>query len=304
MNRLVARARGLHGRLLGEPALVEIERASDPRTLAAALGRAHLPEDPSHDAIERLTRARVADDLAILSRWSERDELFAFELDDDRYSIRAIVRGLATAAPTERRRLATVATSRLPERALARLAQSRSVTELAHGLAELEHPLAPALDADADADAAIDVLALEHALARTYARVALEHVHDDAVGAYVAQTIDGENAGTALLLAARGGALSREDHFIAGGERLARDTFLAITSENVQDVLAAAFEGTPLARRLGEEAVLDWQLATQRALRRRDPHGLAAVIYVLLCRRREARRLRRAAWRLALGGAP
>jgi vacuolar-type H+-ATPase subunit C/Vma6 len=302
MSVVVARARGLQSRLLGEPALVDIERASDARALAAALGRAGLPEDPSHDAIERVTRARVAEDLATLARWSVHDELLAVELDEDRYSVRAIVRGLAAAIPIERRRTATVATGRLPERVLARLAHSRSVAELAEILAELEHPLAPALIAEEDA--AIDVLALELALARTYARVALATAADAAVRTYVSQTIDGENAGTALLLAARGGAIQRDDHLIAGGERLTRDVFLKITSETVRDVLATAFGATPLARRIDEDAVLAWQLDAQRSLRRRDPHGLAAAIYVVLCRRREARRLRRAAWRLALGGAP
>ena len=70
--------------------------------------------------------------------------------------------------------------------------------------------------------------------------------------------------------------------------------------------LARAFAGTPLADPSAsiDDAALAWHLATQAALRRAEPDGLAAVIHHVLRRRAEARRLRRAAWRLALGGAP
>jgi len=78
--------------------------------------------------------------------------------------------------------------------------------------------------------------------------------------------------------------------------------------ELTRELLARAFAGTPVARAFGagasalEDAALAWQLATQARLRRTDPLGLAAVLHLVLRRRDEVRRLRHAAWRLALGG--
>jgi hypothetical protein len=51
------------------------------------------------------------------------------------------------------------------------------------------------------------------------------------------------------------------------------------------------------------DAAVAWQLQTQAHLRRIDPLGLAAAIHAVLLRRDEARHLRRAAWRVAMGAA-
>lgn len=312
MTALAARARGLETRLAGDALLAEIERAADERGLAAALGRAGLGEDVAWTAVDQAVRHRLATQLAILARWTrdDPDALVAIELDEDRRSLRAIVRGLAAAIPAERRRLATIPTSRLPERTLARLAGAASIAELRARLAHAGHPLAAALPTGDTT--AIDVLAIEVALTSAFAAHARPRAADRAVREYVAQLIDVENATSALLVAARGRGLAHSSLFVAGGTRLDAATFERAARaplDDARELLASAFAGTPLPPALRalapsslEDAALAWQLATQRRLRRTDPHGLAAALHVVLRARDEARRLRRAAWRLALGG--
>lgn len=312
MSALAARARGLESRLASEALLAEIDRATDVRSLAAALGRAGLAEDAAWTAVEHAVRQRTAAQLAILARWTrdQRDALAAIELDEDRRSLRALVRGLAAGIPAERRRLATTPTSRLPERVLAQLAAATSLAELHAQLARIDHPLAPAL-VPGDA-VALDVLALEVALTAAFAAFARPRAKDRAVREYIAQVVDVENVTSALLVAARGTSLAGAPLFVAGGRRLDAATFERAARgplDDARELLASAFTGTPLPRALLalappalEEAALAWQLSTQRRLRRTDPHGLAAALHVVLRARAEARRLRHAAWRLALGG--
>lgn len=332
MSALVARARGLEGRILDEAVLAEIERAGDARTLAAALGRAGLLEDASYATLERAVRRRVADDLAVLARWSsaEPEAMTIIELEQDCQSLRAIVRGLAAGVSPERRRTATMPTSRLPDRVLVQLSEATTLDELHRILSARSHPLATAFQPDVghgdraragarrrSAEAASvaipDVLEVEVALTKAFAASARAETGDRALEAFVHQAIDAQNAMAALLLAARGSEISRGDMFAPGGERLTQTTFTAAAASSIdtaRERLAEAFAGTPLARALRsatpgavEDAALDWQLATQHALRREVPLGHAAILHVVLRRRAEARRLRRAVWRLALGGA-
>ena len=308
MSELVARARGLGARLVSEGALVEIEHCSDRGSLAIALGHAGLAEDPSVDAIEATTRARTEQDLATLYRWarSHRAPMMLLELDEDRRTLRMLVRGLSAGVGSARRRSGCVATSLLPPRQLTALSEAISIAEISDLLEG--HPLH---DAFAD-HARLDVLAVEAALTRTFARRARALADDIAMTTYLAQLIDGENAESALLLAARGRYLDVREMFVAGGTHLAIEQFeraATASLEEARTILAAAFAGTPLARAVVtsspsavEEAIITWQLATQKKLRRTEPHGLASVLYLVLRRREEVIRLRRVAWRFALGG--
>jgi hypothetical protein len=153
-------------------------------------------------------------------------------------------------------------------------------------------------------------------LTRLFAARAARGPLDRAMRSYLAQLIDAENAGAALLLASRGGDLSAERAFLdAGvpGPRLDRARFLAAAAGPLDAacaVLAGALAGTPLAAAVFapepaalEDAALAWQLQTQARLRRSEPLGLAPALHAVLRRRDEARHLRRAAWRVALGGA-
>jgi vacuolar-type H+-ATPase subunit C/Vma6 len=308
MTAIAARARGLATTIASADVLASIDRARDAGELAAALVRAdlHVAGPPSADAIDRIASHRIAHDLAVLARWS--DAIEPLELDEDRRSLRALLRGLASAAPTASRLWAAIPTARLPARALVELAALPAIEQLAPALAHLHHPLAPALGG---ARSPVDLLALELRLMHRFAELA--HSGDHALGTYLAQLIDAENASAALLLAARGAGIDIDRAFVAGGSRIDRDRFAAASAGPIDASrvrLAAALAGTPLAAALFqpapaalEDAALAWQLQTQARLRRADPLGLAAAIHAVLLRRNEARCLRRAAWRVAMGAA-
>ena len=308
MTAVAARARGLVTTVIADDALAAIDRARDPDALAAALARAELRVPGRLDvaSIDRLASDRIAADLAVLARWS--DALSPLELDEDRRSLRALVRGLAAGAPTTHRVLAAIPTAALPARVLAVLAASPTIEQLAGALARDRHPLAPAL---AGATTPVSSLDLELALARRFAELARSR--DLALSTYLAQVIDAENAGAALLLATRGAGLDLARAFVPGGRRVTRDAFTTASAGSIDAArtrLAAALAGTPLAAALFqpaaaalEDAALAWQLRTQAQLRRTEPLGLAPAIYAVLRRRDEARRLRRAAWRVAMGAA-
>lgn len=308
MTAIAARARGLATTVASADALAAIDRARDAGELAAALARAglYISGPPSADAIDRAAAGRVAHDLAVLARWS--DAIAPLELDEDRRSLRVLVRGLASGAPTTSRLAATIPTVRLPAHELAALAELPTIEQLAPALARLHHPLASALGG---ARSPVDPLALELRLMRRFAELARSRDH--ALRTYLAQQIDAENTGAALLLAARGTGIDVDRAFVPGGSRIDRSRFAAASASAIDAArarLAAALTGTPLAAALFqpapaalEDAALAWQLETQARLRRTDPLGLAPAIHAVLLRRDEARHLRRAAWRVSMGAA-
>lgn len=307
---LAARARGLGTRLLSAELLAEIDAAIDP---APVFVRAGLPVQV--DDVEAAAHDRIARDAAILARWSadlgdapardghSRAPLAPLWLYEDRRSLRAVVRGLAARVPARRRIAGALATPSLPPPVLAELADQVDLAGIARVLAAHDHPFAPAF-----AGTTLDPLAIELALGRRFGDLARSR--DRAMRAFVRQAIDAENAEAALLLAARGKGVT--DAFVRGGELIDRATFTAASREVPDEArarLAEALEGTPLAAALFDpapdalaDATLRWQLSTQVKLRRLEPLGLAPAIHVVLRRRDEARRLRHAAWRMALGG--
>ena len=308
MTAVAARARGLTTTIASADVLASIDGARDADELATMLARAgvRVAGPLNADAIDRMASGRVAHDLIVLARWS--DAITPLELDEDRRTLRALVRGLASGAPSTSRVLAAIPTGHLPARELAALAALPSIEQLAPALARLRHPLASALDG---ARSPVDPLELELRLLRRYAELAQSR--DPALCAYLTQLIDAQNAGAALLLAARGAGIDRERSFIPGGTRIGRELFVAASAGPIDASrarLAVALARTPLAAALFqpapaalEDAALAWQLQTQARLRRTAPLGLAPAIHAVLLRRNEARHLRRAAWRVAMGAA-
>ena len=268
---------------------------------ARGLGTRSLPEAVgSPRAVEDTLRDRTSAELAVLARW-DGAALVPLELDEDRRTLRALARGLVANIAPSQRVVGAVPTRTLPHRRLGALANAASFAEIRELLGA--HPLAAAFDAS-------ELFAVELALARRY--FARARLRDRAFAIYVAQLVDVENAQAALLLAARGGDVTQETIYLAGGKRLDRATFLAACAslEAARERLSRAFVKTPLAAALFapspaavEDAALAWHLETQAHLRRIEPLGLAPVLYFVLRRREEARRLRRAAWSAALGGA-
>jgi hypothetical protein len=272
-------------------------------TLAArarGLGSRTLPDaGGSPTVVEDRLRDRAATELAILVRWGG-PAVAPLELDEDRHTVRAIARGVVANIGPTARIAGAIPTRSLSLRRIGALANASSFGELRRLLHD--HPLAHAFDAT-------ELFIVEHELARLY----LEHarLRDRAFVVYRAQLVDIENAQAALVLATRGGDLDREALFLAGGARVTLATFLlaCASPEAARETLSHAFAKTPLATALFaagssaiEDAALAWQIATQARLRRTDPLGLAAVLALVLRRRDEARRLRRAAWATLLGG--
>lgn len=266
---------------------------------ARGLGTRRAPEVTGPPAtVEDLLCERAAQEIAILRRWGG-DAVTAFELDEDRRTLRAIARGIVAGTSATRRAVGAVPTSSLPRMLLARIANAASFADVHELLGK--HPLADAFEAT-------DLFDVEHALAHAY--FASVHTREPAFATYLAQLVDVENVGAALALSARGGDLAAASLFLPGGRLLDRSAFLvAAASEAAPEQLARVLAGTPLSRALFaaqpaaiEDAALAWHLATQTRLRRLEPLGLAPVLWLVLRRREEARRLRARAWAGALGG--
>lgn len=315
---LAARARGLSTHLLDDGQLDGVARAGDRPALIAALTRAGFAPlalaggDPI--AVERAIRDRDRDERALLERWADDPRTLALlTADDDRRTLRAAARGAVAGAPGPARIAAAMPTPTLPEPALAALAAATTPAELADVVERCGHPaaatLAPLLRATP-----VDLLAIELALGRWFAERAAGQT-DHALAVHAGQLVDVINAGGALMVAARGRELDPAAHFLPGGVRIDAAGFAAVATAPLTAAparLAAFFVGTPLAGALApaavvhpeaiERAALAWHLATQAALRRTEPLGLAPLVWLLLRRRLESGRLRRAAWRLAMTG--
>lgn len=317
---LATRARGLSSGLLSVADLERIDGAGKLTELAHELiGRGYpvTGTEPTADDIDVAIRMRGGRDLAILARWAgDRARALAVVLDDqDRRFVRDVVRGIAGHVPAHRRLSGAIPTPSLPDRVLSELAAATSTADLAAILRGIGHPYASAVEGAARVDEPVDVLSIETALARSFARRARRFARASrALALLVQQTIDVENACAAVLLSERSDEADVAPSYLAGGARLDGDAFaLAATSNpsRARQILAPHFARTPIGVALRasaptpelEDAALDWQLDTQTALRRTDPLGAAPILWLVLSRRREARRIRRAAWRVALGGA-
>jgi len=319
---LDARARGLGHHLCSRE---ELERwAALPDT--PALGRAlqtqgrlatPLPAAPSAADIETAQRRTIAAHLATLARWAgpANPVLDAFYAEQERRSLRSLVRGATEGAPPEARLAGLLPTPRLSLRLLGELAQARSAREVAMRLLVLRDPHAAAL-VTLTAQARVDLTEVELVLARVLAerlRDAAER-GDAALRERIRTRIDLVNAQTALELAGAASDFAAPSLFIAGGQALDRDEFVAAATAasraTAAATLARAFAGTTLARlfaRTPDDPVqiqADALVDTIHALRTRsrvDPLGSAPVQLFLARLDAQSTDVRRLAWGLELG---
>ncbi|MDP1649714.1 MAG: V-type ATPase subunit [Rubrivivax sp.] len=319
---LVARARGLALHLCSREELERWAALPDPAALAHALqasGRldAPLPAGAGAAEIEQAERRTVAGHLARLARWAgpANPVLDAFHAEQDRRCLRSLLRGAAERAPAEARLAGLLPTPRLPTGVLAELALAGSPREVALRLVVLGDPHAQAL-VTLTAQARVDLLEVELVLARVLAerwrRAARRG--DAALRECLRTRIDLVNAQAALELAGAPSGAQAAPLFIAGGQALDRERFLAAAGAASRAaagaVLAHAFAGTPLAALLAgaaedparlEAAGLAHAIATQRRRSRVDPLGSAPVQAFLARLHAQSADLRRLAWGLALG---
>lgn len=313
-----ARARGLATHLVST---AEWQRLADAADLPTLAGRLEQGREPLHlhgyatsAGVERAVRQRAGERLALLGRWCEghRELLEVIFGDEDRRSLRAIVRGAAAAAPAEDRLRGTLPTPALPLRALETLAAQSSIPAVAALLVVWRHPAASALEG-VPRRGPPDLLLLETALSREFAGRALAAArHKDAPLRWHIQTlVDCENVLTALALSEATAELELSALFIAGGsvplatlERVAR----ARPRLAGLEVARAVFRGTVLqnAFKEVEPSRLNEHLAALRRahihhLARVDPLGSAPVLDYALKLREETQRFHRLGWALSLG---
>ena len=313
---VAARARGLRTHRLAPGALAGLARAPDLATLGRQLRLAGFPVDEGErraEALEQAARRRAAAELALLARWcGPRAAVLAviFE-DEDRRSLRALLRGALQHAPAAARLAGLVPTPTLPERALAELAAVRDPAAARALLSVWAHPFARALRA-ALASATPDPIEIELALDRAWASRAVAGARGAGpeVARLVADALDLTNAVTVLALAGRAPRRAGEQ-LLEGGTRLDRVTYSALLARDraaAARALADLFSGTQYAavfRRAPvpglEDAVLAARLAAARAAARRAPLSPAPALWYALELRAETTAVSRAVWRLALG---
>jgi len=318
LGDVIARARGLGTRFLPPETLDDLRRAQDLRVLAVALAdRGVIPAEAPLDALtlDHAIRRHAAERLRLLRRWAgARAATLAIVFDDeDRRSLRALVRACVAAAPLESRLAGLIPTATFPERALHELARQPTLSAMAGLLAAWRNPYADALRVRREAEPP-DLARLETAISRRFFRTAKAGARGDReLEAYVATLVDLENAWTALALA--GDAEGEDRHgglelFLPGGDALAAERFVASTrAEGVaaaRALLATAFAGGAVADAFDpaaaepERAALEGLIRHAARRRRLAPLSSAAVIEFALRQRRETIALAEILWTLAL----
>ncbi len=317
-----ARSRGLSTRLFRRAELEELAGVADLPALVRALARSPkllepLPEGASVADVEEAVRHTSARHLATLARWAgERSKaLTVFHAEQDRRSLRALLRGAVQGATAEARLHGLLPTPRLPERALKELARQPTPRQVVAQLVLLSHPDAPGL-VTLTAVAHPSLFQLEQALLRGYAARALASARlgDDNLRAYVAARLDLGNAQAALLLAGGPRDVDAAGCFVEGGRWLPREAFVAAataeTRARAAEALARSLAATPLAPVFKEKpedparvecTALAWALQAQRAAARLDPLCSATLLRFLLALEAQSADLLRLAWGASLG---
>ncbi|HYL22403.1 MAG TPA: V-type ATPase subunit [Gemmatimonadales bacterium] len=319
---LDARARGLATHLLGPIELAALAQSPDLSAVGDALRRDGYPVaegERSPEALELAVRRMAAARLGVLARWSgsRTAALSILFEDEDRRSLRAVLRGAVQGVPAEERLAGLVPTSSLPEGALRELARQDRPGAVASLLVAWGNPYGPALLPVASADHP-DLFTLELRLNAAFAARATRAARGTGLlEACVREMIDIENAYAALVLASEGEDVTAGDTFLAGGERVSLEVFqFAAAAASLPEAarrLARAFSGSPLEplfeRYAGdpgelEDAVLRQRIRQLVQATRTEPLGPAPLLAYVLRVRAEVVDLRRIIWGVALGTPP
>jgi vacuolar-type H+-ATPase subunit C/Vma6 len=313
-----ARVRGLAAHLVTPPLLETLAEVPDLPAFARTARAAGLISAETGVqaplALELALRRAAAGQFRILLHWLDRQLplLRVVVEDEDRRSVRAIVRGAAAGAPAEARLAGLVPTPSLPERLLEELARQPRPGDVAVLLATWRHPFGTAALA-AMTGQHPDLFRFELEVDRVFAARATAGARHGGASlcAFVAETIDFANLNAALVLARGEAEQPAEAAFLPGGRRLIRETFLAavaLGSERAAERLATSF-GRPEAeiiRRYARDAgalereLLALRIRRLRNLARRDPLGPAPVLGYFLRLRAQAMNLRVLLWGVAL----
>lgn len=313
LDLLNARVAARRSRLLGARGLRELALraglAARLEALRAGPWGAGLPDGAAPplgevEAALRESQRREAAWLAGLAEGAAAGRaLRALLALDDADAVKALLRGVAAAAPPERILAAAPASPGLPAALLARAAAAGGVAGAVAALRASGHPLAPALAAALEAPGGWGLARLEAAADQAAAaaawRVARGAGADGAALAHhLAERADAWNARLLLAVAGAGPrAQEARDLVHPGGTRLppaVAAPLLGAPHEAVHAAVAAAWPG--LAAALGDPAAAELALerrllvAARRAARA-APLSLAVPIAYLLERRAEGRRI-------------
>jgi vacuolar-type H+-ATPase subunit C/Vma6 len=317
---LVSRSRGLATHLLRRNDLAGLARRHDLPALSVALGRYGFAIDEgargSPAGLDLAVRREAAARLRTLARWSgRRSEILAIVFDDeDRRSLRSIFRAILQHASPEERVAGLIPTPALPERALQELGRQSTPAAAISLLSIWQNPYAPPLR-EALTATEPDLLKLETLVNRAFAARALHGARRAGKRSllleYVRETIDLENAFTAVVMAAETGTRAA-DLFLPGG-RVDR-ALLEAAMETGSSTLAAerfstAFAGTALARPFADAAagagdlerlILRARIADLRQKAFYAPLDAAPVLCYALRVRAQVLDLRRIIWGISL----
>ncbi len=316
LGAVTARARGVATHFLRRATLQQALESSDLESLARRLQDAGLPpvgRPITHGGLELSTRRWAAAHLARLSRWlPERphlgDVLFG---EEDRRSVRAMIRGAAAGAPLEARLAGLIPTPRLPERLLRELATQPTVPRIAALLVTWAHPLGTPLLETSVSDEP-DVYAAERALASA-ALATLAGAGRRLGGGFqrwARATIDLENVLLALQAARRSPGEPVNDFLVPGGAVAPERIATAARADGAATVLLALLPPGPVVDALRrhaddpsglDDAILAARIIELRQRARLDPLDPAAVLGFALRLRAQVILVRQAIWRLALG---
>lgn len=320
---LNARARGLGSSLLPRSALRELAgEAGSPGELTGRLSRVGYPPDGGElpatpEGVDRAIARVHAWRLALLRRWAYglRERLAVVFGEEDRRSLRALVRGAREGASPERRLRGLVPTPTLPREALERMAEAQSVARLAELVEDAGHPLAGALtDAASSGPPPDDLYAIELTLDRTFARRAADAASNDReLREFTARIVDRANAWTLLLAGAAEGEPGPDELHLPGGEAFPRERFEAIFTtgdEGERRRLVAEALGErgvdfvadpPVPAGRLEDRLLEADIRWTRERARRAPLGPWPFLHLVLRSRAESRDLRKLVWSAAMG---
>ena len=320
-----ARARGLAPHLLSRDALVGAAATGSWTAAARVLaGRGYPVSEPelgSRSDFDRAVGRIAARRLELLGRWlgDRRGMLAVIFEDEDRRSLRRLLRGAAQGAPPEARLLGLIPTPDLPEPLLWRLAQAPSYDVLTDTLVRAGHPAGRVLASTRDPKRKLESPGLWRAeirLARLFATRATRAARGAGaiVRRFASLLIDLENGWTLVAAPEWGAEITPHDLYLPGGSVIDRDEFLRLARLRTPQgelwrAVAERFASTPLRdvfldppdpariEGRGARALVAWQ----RSEARRDPLSASTALEVLLRIRAEAHDVRLVTFSLDLG---
>lgn len=323
-----ARARGLATHLLSREGLLHAAGAGTWSAAARSLVGSGFPASErdlvSREEFDRAAGRIAAGRLGLLGRWlgDQRGALAVIYEDEDRRSVRRLLRGAVQGVSPDARLLGLIPTPDLPEQLLLRLSRASSSDHLVLLLVRSGHPAGRALTSATGSKRDHQAPGLwrsDVALGRLFATRATRAARraGSRVRQFVALLIDLENAWSLLARPDWGAEVTPDALFLDGGRALDHDAFARLAAlggspDAMGRELSKRFASTPLAGMFAdppgaahlEDRAAAALIAWQRAEARKDPLSAARVLEVLLRIRGEAHDVRLVVFAVDLGAPP